>query len=136
MMTQKIEKSLSEINGRIAEIGEKQDKLLLYILGLIRHHIIGTSNSVLKAVQDRLSFIIALSGLGIASYALGIVVVNVVASWVFMICGVALLVYALIQIIKIELRMRAIEKYEKKTEDILSGIEEELKEYLTSEMEK
>lgn len=136
MVTQEPEKTLTEINTRIAQIDAKQDKLIMYLLGLIRSHIIETSNSMIKSARDRLSFIVALSGLGISAFALGVVVVDLVTRYILMACGVFLLVYALIQTIKLEKRMGDIERHEKNTEEILNGIEDELKEHMTSENEK
>lgn len=135
-MTQKIEKSLSEINNRIAKIDEKQDTLRAYILELVKHHVMETFDSLLKHAQARLSYIIALLGLGIALYALGVVFVDIVAHWVFTVIGIGLLVYAFIELTRLERLIRTIKGLKKETEDILSSISKEIKKYLTSENEK
>lgn len=137
MMTQEIEKSLSEIRSKIAKLGEKQDTLLVCVLGLGRHHILETLDSVLKNVQARLSYIIAFVSLGVALFALG-VAVSVVNRWYFVgltIVASILLVYALVENFRLERRMRMIERWTKEVKDILSDINK-LKEYLTSKIEK
>ena len=135
-MTQETEEALPKISNRIAKIDEKQDKLLMYILGLMGSHIKETSSSVYKAAQDRLAFIIATMGLSIAIYALGLAIDDLLTRVVFETIGLGLLVYSVIQVVKLQLHMRDIDKDQKKTEEILAGIKEELKQYMTNDNEK
>jgi len=137
-MEEKIEQLLSNINDRITDIDEKQTSLEAYILGLAKHHILGLLYSVRRRSDGVLSYVLAITALGVTLFVSGKFYQEVAgrgAMMIGMILGISIIVYAIVITAKLQKYTRAIDKLEKEAKDIMSDTEQ-LKAYLIGKVKK